>query len=336
MRFDFDDEQREIKDTARQFLSARFKPEKVRELAEAGTYDDALWTEVCRARLARDRDRRGARRPGPRDGRADDPLRGARLRLRAASLPLERRRRAGDRGRRLRRAEGELAARASPRARRAGRSAAPSVLIDGEGAACAVVYACSTTRWRRRSSTSTASHLEPLDLIDATRRYSKLGRRRRRGARRATSRRQRDRMLVAVAADLVGVAQRAMEMAVEYAKERKQFDRPIGAYQAVSHLCAEMLYDVEEARSLTYFAAWAADAEPDSLPLAAAMAKARASDAAWERLQGVDPGPRRNRLHLGARPALPAQAGPRRRPAVRHRRPAPRARRRARRPGIEA
>ena len=43
-----------------------------------------------------------------------------------------------------------------------------------------------------------------------------------------------------------------------------------------------MLYDVEEARSLTYFAAWAADAEPDSLPLAAAMAKARASDAAWE------------------------------------------------------
>ena len=46
-------------------------------------------------------------------------------------------------------------------------------------------------------------------------------------------------------------------------------------------MCAEMLYDVEEARSLTYFAAWAADAEPDSLPLAAAMAKSRASDAAW-------------------------------------------------------
>jgi alkylation response protein AidB-like acyl-CoA dehydrogenase len=42
-----------------------------------------------------------------------------------------------------------------------------------------------------------------------------------------------------------------------------------------------MLYDVEEARSLTYYAAWAADAEPESLPLAAAMAKARAGDAAW-------------------------------------------------------
>src|SRR5690349_2356820 len=47
MRFDFNDEQREIKDTARSFLSSRFKPEKVRELAEAGTYDDALWSELC-------------------------------------------------------------------------------------------------------------------------------------------------------------------------------------------------------------------------------------------------------------------------------------------------
>ena len=72
-----------------------------------------------------------------------------------------------------------------------------------------------------------------------------------------------------------------MEMAVDYAKEREQFGRPIGAYQAVSHRCARMLYDTEEARSLTYYAAWAADAEPESLPLAASMAKARASDAAW-------------------------------------------------------
>ena len=90
-----------------------------------------------------------------------------------------------------------------------------------------------------------------------------------------------DRALVAVAAELVGVAQRAMEMAVDYAKEREQFGRPIGAYQAVSHRCARMLYDTEEARSLTYYAAWVADAEPETLPLAASMAKARASDAAW-------------------------------------------------------
>jgi alkylation response protein AidB-like acyl-CoA dehydrogenase len=90
-----------------------------------------------------------------------------------------------------------------------------------------------------------------------------------------------DRVAIAAAAELTGIAQRAMTMAVEYAKEREQFGRPIGAYQAVSHACAEMLLDTEEARSLTYYAAWAADAEPESLPMAASMAKARASDAAW-------------------------------------------------------
>jgi alkylation response protein AidB-like acyl-CoA dehydrogenase len=73
-----------------------------------------------------------------------------------------------------------------------------------------------------------------------------------------------------------------MEMAVEYARERQQFGRPIGAYQGVSHACAKMLYDVEESRSLTYYAAWCADAQPESLPLAASMAKARASEAAWD------------------------------------------------------
>jgi alkylation response protein AidB-like acyl-CoA dehydrogenase len=86
--------------------------------------------------------------------------------------------------------------------------------------------------------------------------------------------------VVALAAELVGHAQRALDMAVEYAKERHQFDRPIGAYQAVSHRLADMLWEVEEARSLTYYAAWAADAQPETLPLAASMAKARASDAA--------------------------------------------------------
>ena len=85
---------------------------------------------------------------------------------------------------------------------------------------------------------------------------------------------------MAIAAELVGVAQRALDMAVAYAKEREQFGRPIGAYQAVSHRLADMLWDTEEARSLTYYAAWCADAEPESLAVAAHMAKARASDAA--------------------------------------------------------
>ena len=89
------------------------------------------------------------------------------------------------------------------------------------------------------------------------------------------------RACVAVAAESTGVAQRALEMAVEYAKERQQFGRPIGAYQAVSHRCAQMLLETENARSAVYGAAWAADAEPESLPLAASMAKAYASDAGW-------------------------------------------------------
>ena len=85
----------------------------------------------------------------------------------------------------------------------------------------------------------------------------------------------------ALAAESTGVAQRAMEMAVEYAKERKQFDRPIGSYQAVSHRCADMLLEVEGARSTTYYAAWALDHEPETAPVAASMAKAYASDAGW-------------------------------------------------------
>jgi alkylation response protein AidB-like acyl-CoA dehydrogenase len=89
------------------------------------------------------------------------------------------------------------------------------------------------------------------------------------------------RICVALAAESTGVAQRTMEMAVSYAKDRQQFGRPIGAYQAVSHRCAQMLLETENSRSAVYGAAWAADADPDSLPLSASMAKAYASDAGW-------------------------------------------------------
>ena len=87
------------------------------------------------------------------------------------------------------------------------------------------------------------------------------------------------RVCVALAAELTGVCQRTLEMAVDYAKERQQFGRPIGSYQAVSHRCAQMLMETENSRSATLYAAWTADAEPESLPLAASMAKAYASDA---------------------------------------------------------
>jgi alkylation response protein AidB-like acyl-CoA dehydrogenase len=88
--------------------------------------------------------------------------------------------------------------------------------------------------------------------------------------------------LVAVSSELVGVSSRALEMTLAYVKDRKQFGVPVGAYQAVSHRCAQMLLDTEKARSLTSLAAWSADADPDGLAVAAAMAKAAASDAGRE------------------------------------------------------
>jgi alkylation response protein AidB-like acyl-CoA dehydrogenase len=91
-----------------------------------------------------------------------------------------------------------------------------------------------------------------------------------------------DRALTAVAAELVGVCDRALAMTVAYVKERKQFGVPVGSYQAVSHRCAQMLLDAERARVATAYASWAADADPELLPRAAAMAKASASEAAVE------------------------------------------------------
>jgi alkylation response protein AidB-like acyl-CoA dehydrogenase len=85
---------------------------------------------------------------------------------------------------------------------------------------------------------------------------------------------------VAAAAEAVGVAARVTEMTVAYAKERKQFGRAIGSYQAVSHACAEMFLETEGARSVTYWAAWALDHDPEAAAAAAYSAKAYASDAA--------------------------------------------------------
>jgi alkylation response protein AidB-like acyl-CoA dehydrogenase len=88
-------------------------------------------------------------------------------------------------------------------------------------------------------------------------------------------------IVTALAAENVGIAQRTMEMAVTYAKDRKQFDRPIGSYQAVAHRCAQMLLEVEGARSLTYGAAWAIDHDHDTAVRAASMAKAYAGEAGY-------------------------------------------------------
>jgi alkylation response protein AidB-like acyl-CoA dehydrogenase len=88
-----------------------------------------------------------------------------------------------------------------------------------------------------------------------------------------------DRAKVALAAEMMGGAQRVLEMAVEYSKVREQFGRPIGSFQAVQHKCANMMVDVEGAKSVVYYAAWAVSNEGADAALAAAVAKAAASDA---------------------------------------------------------
>jgi alkylation response protein AidB-like acyl-CoA dehydrogenase len=84
---------------------------------------------------------------------------------------------------------------------------------------------------------------------------------------------------VAIAAEEVGGAQKVLEMAVEYAKVRVQFGRPIGSFQAIKHKCADMLLEVESAKSAAYYAGWAAAEDSDELPVVASLAKAYCSDA---------------------------------------------------------
>jgi alkylation response protein AidB-like acyl-CoA dehydrogenase len=84
---------------------------------------------------------------------------------------------------------------------------------------------------------------------------------------------------IALAAEQVGGAQRCLDMTVAYAKDRKQFGRPIGSFQAIKHKCADMLLKVESARSAAYYAGWAASVEEPEVPAVASLAKAYCSEA---------------------------------------------------------
>jgi alkylation response protein AidB-like acyl-CoA dehydrogenase len=88
-----------------------------------------------------------------------------------------------------------------------------------------------------------------------------------------------DRATVGLCAEMCGGAQKVLDMTVEYAKIRQAFGRPIGSYQGVKHKAADMLVDVENSKSITYYAAWAMDEDAAEGPLAVSMAKAYVSDA---------------------------------------------------------
>jgi alkylation response protein AidB-like acyl-CoA dehydrogenase len=281
MHFDLNDEQQEIKRTAHEFLASRFAPSKVRELADADSYDEGLWREISELgwpgiAIAEDDGGQGLGMvelatlleesgyvcaPSPLLGTA-----GAALVISAAGSDEQRsewlpKLASGE-------ATGSFGGFAD------GQStlfcdlptADVVVTLDGEGALLAP---------------ASEVDFEPFKAIDSTRSYGLVSE--------AAGERLpgdvdagRDRLAVAIAGELTGIAQRTLEMATDYARERQQFGRPIGAYQAVSHRIAGMLLATEESRSLTYYAAWTADAEPETLPMAAAMAGARSADAGWE------------------------------------------------------
>ena len=112
-----------------------------------------------------------------------------------------------------------------------------------------------------------------------------------------------------LAAEQVGAAQHLLDLPVDYAKSRLQFGRPIGSFQAVKHRLADMLVDLEHARSAAYHAVWALTDGSDDPALAASIAQATCSAAFSRIADRHHPGARRDRVHLGAPGAPVLQAG---------------------------
>jgi alkylation response protein AidB-like acyl-CoA dehydrogenase len=86
-----------------------------------------------------------------------------------------------------------------------------------------------------------------------------------------------DRGAAAATSEIVGVIQGALDITVQFAKDRVQFGSPIGRYQGVKHPLAEIYVELECVKSLLYYSAWALDNSPDDVPLAVSEAKALAS-----------------------------------------------------------
>jgi alkylation response protein AidB-like acyl-CoA dehydrogenase len=283
MDFGLTDDQRDIQRTARDLLAERAKPERVREHAEAGSTDTVLWHELCELgwpgiAIA---ETHGGQGLGTIElsilceelGRTLAPV--PFLPSAMAACVIEQ---AGSPEQRERwlpsLASGEtigaLAGALDGTAELVigGAEAGVIVLIEDDGSG--------------RLLTPADAEVSPVAAIDPTRSAARVSAVGDAGEALEDGCPGLGRALVAVSSELVGVCGRALEMTVAYVKERKQFGVPVGAYQAVSHRCAQMLLETEQARSTAAFAAWSADANPEGLAEAAAMAKAAASDAGRE------------------------------------------------------
>jgi alkylation response protein AidB-like acyl-CoA dehydrogenase len=283
MDFGLSDDQREIQRTARELLSERARPERVREHAEARRLDDGLWRELCELgwpgiAISEEHGGQGL-------GSVELSILCEELGRMVAPVPLLPTvlastviQQAGSR---------EQCERWLPNLASGEQIGALGTAIDGVaefvvGAPAAQLLVL-VDDGTARVLPAEQAEVEPVDSIDPTRPTARVSAPAEAGERLdgdVTG--GIDRALVAIASELVGVCDRALAMTVAYVKERKQFGVPVGSYQAVSHRCAQMLLDTEKARSITAFAAWAADADPQRLGEAAAMAKAAASDAGVE------------------------------------------------------
>ena len=118
----------------------------------------------------------------------------------------------------------------------------------------------------------------------------------------------RVRSLAALALEACGVGSRALELAVGYVKEREQFGKPIGIYQAISHPLAKTLMELELGRSLALFAAWCIAEDDERGADRGRLGEGALRRRRRRRVRALDPGSRRHRLHLGARPPPALQA----------------------------
>jgi alkylation response protein AidB-like acyl-CoA dehydrogenase len=315
MYFDLNDEQQAIKSTAHDFLAARYKSDRIRELIESENgFEQSDWDEVAELGWT------GLALPEEWGGQGLGVVELAvlfeEMGYALAPSPLFSNTIAGlalalcgsdDQRERFLRPLAEGSLRGTPALWDAGtpatvgsftmesRSDGDGIVLDGEkvlvmDATAADFFLVATSDGRRHVVERAAAGVSvaPSTSIDLTRRLYSVrfdGVRVPEGnslpAEEAEYYPVFFRLCVALAAESTGIAQRTMEMAVAYAKDRQQFGRPIGSYQAVSHRCAQMLLETENSRSAVYGAAWAADAEPESLPRAASMAKSYASDAGW-------------------------------------------------------
>jgi alkylation response protein AidB-like acyl-CoA dehydrogenase len=280
MDFSLTEDQREIQRTARELLAERARPERVREHAEARRPDEALWREL--SGLGWPGIAISERYGGQGLGRVELSILCEELGRCVAAVPFLSTVLAGTL---IERAGSEQQCeRLLPALARGEHGAAVGVahdgraeLVIGAGEAHTLVLLEEDTA---RVLSADEADVALLPCIDPTRSAARVEAEEGAGEPlEGDLRGALDRALVAICSELVGVCERALEMTVAYVSERRQFGVPVGSFQAVSHRCAQMLLDTEKARSVTALAAWAADADPQRLPEAAAMAKAAASDA---------------------------------------------------------